>query len=314
MNAKLEAKLNSFQQAHRIASSKGRLSLVLHVTRLAKNEGLPLDPDDLRTPSQGQVRGLGWASVQSILRDYNITRVLAREAGRTSRGNIDLMIQYVRFLNDLAGDGLADLDVTERWWIGRVQAYFASRPFILRYDTSKSIGAIIRELLDQARDRQAENLGATYVGTVLQHLVGAKLELVLRNMDITINHHGASVADSPTARQGDFVIGDSTIHVTTAPTQSLMLKCKENLAAGYKPIIVTVRDRVAMAEGNAETEGIGERTDILAAEQFLAANLHELSGFEGDKQRTTIDELVAEYNKIIEEHETDQSMKISVGR
>jgi hypothetical protein len=44
----------------------------------------------------------------------------------------------------------------------------------------------------------------TYVGAILQHLVGAKLDVVLGNGKIT--HHGFSVADQPSERKGDFYI------------------------------------------------------------------------------------------------------------
>lgn len=67
-------------------------------------------------------------------------------------------------------------------------------------------------------------------------------------------------------------------------------------------------------EGNAAIEGIEGRVDILAVDQFLVANLHELSGFQDSERLSTIDELIAEYNKIIDAHETDPSLHINVGR
>jgi len=54
---------------------------------------------------------------------------------------------------------------------------------------------------------------------MLQHLVGAKLNLLL---DDPIKHHGASVADDVSGREGDFVVEDVAIHVTTSPTEALI--------------------------------------------------------------------------------------------
>ena len=313
MDEDLRRLLEKFAGENR-ATSKGKLSVVLHATRAALNKGLPVKTSALRTPGRGQVQGLGRSSVQSILADYGIYRILAQEGGRTSRGSLGLMEKYVRFLNELHENGMANLDEIERWWAEKVTEYFASQPFVLRYDVGKSIASMIRDLQDQARQRQEENPGTMYVGAMLQHLVGAKLELVLKDRGLTIIHHGASVANGPTAREGDFVIDRVAIHVTAAPTQALMQKCKNNLDAGYRPIVVTVHNMLPTAEGNAVLEGIEGRVEILAADQFLATNLHELSGFQDSERITTIDDLVDAYNKIVQTHETDPSLRIRVGR
>lgn len=51
-----------------------------------------------------------------------------------------------------------------------------------------------------------------------------------------------------------------------------MLKCKENLSHGLRPIIVTIYSRVAVAEALAEDAEIGSRIDIFEIEQFIATN------------------------------------------
>lgn len=78
--------------------TKGPLSVVLFVTRKAKQNGLPLRCADLKAESAGQVAGLSKAAVQSILADHGIVKVLATEGGRTSRGSIKNMEDYVAFL------------------------------------------------------------------------------------------------------------------------------------------------------------------------------------------------------------------------
>ena len=239
MNDELEARLDVFLKKHSV-KTKGPLCVVLHVTRFAIEQGTSLKKSDLLTENKGQVSGLGQARVQGILEDYGIKRTLAREAGRTSRGSIGLMENYVKFLNRelKTSKGKSKLlKSIEKWWIGKVNDHFASQPFRLRYDPAKSIQEIIRDMLQQAKQRQSKNPGTTYEGTMLQHLVGAKLDLFYEGQDeITIEHHGASVADAPTARSGDFVIKGSALHVTVTPSEALMDKCHANLGGGVRPI------------------------------------------------------------------------------
>ena len=65
-----------------------------------------------------------------------------------------------------------------------------------------------------------------------------------------------------------------------------------------------------VAESLAKFQNIGDRVEILAAEQFLAANIIEWGQFATINQRTEIDKLVARYNEIIEIAEADHSLKI----
>lgn len=64
--------------------------MALVVTKAARDLGLPLDPALLRTDEGGQVKDLGKAAVQNILAEYGISKVLAEEGGRTSRGSLGL--------------------------------------------------------------------------------------------------------------------------------------------------------------------------------------------------------------------------------
>jgi len=57
-----------------------------------------------------------------------------------------------------------------------------------------------------------------------------------------------------------------------------------------------------------------DRVDIFEAEQFLAGNLYEIGKFGGTGRKATATQLVAEYNKIIGEHETDPSLRIEVAK
>lgn len=305
---RLEKALEDFSGENRM-DGKGPLSVALVVTRRAKTLDFPLNPEVFLTNGGGQVVGLGKSAVQTILKDHGITRVLAEEGGRTSRGSVGKMKHYVEFLNQLSDEFDFDLDKIEAWWIQKVRKHFAAKPFILRYDPSKSTRAIIRDLLNQAEARQTGSPGSTCLGTMLQHLVGAKLDILLGP---GLEHHGASVADEATGRDGDFPIDDVAIHVTTAPTEALLRKCSRNLEKGLKPVIITTTRGRPLADGLSEQAGIADRVDVFEAEQFIAGNLYEIGRFQREGRKATAQDIVSRYNEILDLCETDPGLKIEM--
>jgi hypothetical protein len=305
----LAEKLSEYKAQNKI-TTKGPLAVVLFITRKAKQDSLPLNSTALKAGSAGQVAGLSKAAVQSILADYGIQRTLAAEGGRTSRGSIKNMEDYVAFLNELHAAGEDDLDAIEAWWVNQVKAFFSSKPFTLRLNQGSSINSIIRDLLEQAEHRQKDNPGTMYEGAMLQHLVGAKLQILAG--DEPMEHHGFSVADAPTGRSGDFIVANTIIHVTTAPAELLMEKCKANIRAGYRPFIVTVSNRTVAARQLAEMKGIADQIEIIDVEQFISTNVYEWSHFDSAKQKDTIENLITIYNKLISTYETDPSLKVAL--
>lgn len=310
MHENLLERLNKFASSHKFLGNKGPLCVALVITRAAIKNGLPLDSSKLVTAAQGQVLGLGKSAVQGILADYGIIKVLAAEGGRTSRGSMGNMQEYVAFLNQLATEFTIDLSAFEKWWADRVRDYFESSPLRLKVDTSSSIKTSINGIFDEAKKRQSQNRGSTVLGAVMQHLVGAKLEVLYP--DEEISHSGYSVADSPTGRSGDFQIGDCVIHVTTAPGSLLLQKCSDNLDKGLRPLIVSTQAGAALAETLAEEEGIVRRVEVLDITQFLVANMLEWTNFKGIHRRHTFEDLITRYNTIVEACETDPGLRIEV--
>lgn len=306
----LPSLLHEFASSRKFIGNKGPLCVALVITRTAIKNGLPLDPAKLVTAAQGQVLGLGKGAVQAILGDHGITKVLAAEGGRTSRGSMGNMQDYVAFLNGAAKVPGFDLAQVEAWWVERVRDFFESSPLKLKVDTGSSLKTCIASIFEEAKRRQSENRGSTVLGAVMQHLVGAKLEVLYPEQ--TIQHSGYSVADSPTGRSGDFQIGDCVIHVTTAPGMLLLNKCLENLERGLRPLIVSTAAGAALAENLADGEGLGRRIEVLDIMQFLVANMLEWTGFDGAQRRNTFEGLIARYNAIVEGCETDPSLKIEL--
>ncbi|MEI7900442.1 MAG: DUF4928 family protein [bacterium] len=292
----LNKTLENFVVANKM-KGKGAICVALVVTRHAKKMGLPLNPTKLLTEKNGQVLGLGKGAVQAILRDHKIMRVLAEEGGRTSRGSIGNMQAYVEYLNKLAKTGAPDLDAIENWWIEQVKKFFEAKPMVFRLDAKSSLRSVIRDLLKQAEDRQKQDAGTMFLGAVLQHLVGAKLELVLGH---EVEAHGAFVADSVTDSPGDYQVEDVVIHVTTSPGEALLRKCADNLGQGLRPLVITTFKNVPVAETMAENAGVAGRVEFFDVEQFVASNILELSKFKAAGRKVTVQDLIARYNRLAE--------------
>lgn len=110
------------------------------------------------------------------------------------------------------------------------------------------------------------------------------------------------------------MIGDVAVHVTTSPGEAVIEKCRENLNDGYRPLLVTLQHGLMVAEGLAENFELADRIDIFEIEQFVALNLYEWAKFGSEGRRTAVTDLVDRYNEIVEEFETDPSLKIELRR
>lgn len=302
-----ESTLKAFQDTNNIYS-KGKLSVVIQFTRLIQGKSFPLNANDFKTEKEGQVAGLGGSNLKKILKSHNITQQLSAEGGRTSRGSMGLMINYVDFLNAWNTQNEVDLVAVEAYWAEQVREYFRNQPFILTADTSKTIGSNLDDLFDQAKKRQKQNPGTQYLGTVLQHLVAAKLCLIMPAGSFEI--HGASVADAPTARSGDFAINKTIIHCTTSVGDLLINKCRNNINSGYRPVIITIFERVQTALNQIEDAGLAGRVEVWDIQQFLSANILEHSLFDDNKRNAKLGAIIDNYNQIVLEKETDPSLRI----
>jgi Domain of unknown function (DUF4928) len=313
-------KLKEFQQTQKIVNV-GALGTALMVTRKFRAANLNLDgntatsalkaPEAILTKGGGQVAGLSGGAINKVLAEYGLAEQVGTESGRTSRGTPALAEAYAQFLTELSLCGDVDLIVVEAWWVERFKEYFNSEPFKLSYDESKTLVSALRSLIDQAIARQKRMPGKTFVGTVLQHLVGAKLSLAMPNLQI--KHNGASVADAVSARSGDFVLDDVVIHCTTTPSPELLKKCMLNLDSGVRPLILTLAKSVGAAEQAAEDLGIEGRVEVMDALQFVAANLYEMSDFKNASRKTVVTRLIETYNEIVALHEHDRSLRVQMG-
>ena len=150
--------------------------------------------------------------------------------------------------------------------------------------------------------------GTTIVGTVLEHLVGAKLELAIP--DEKINHKTASTADASSGAAGDFELADSVIHVTTMPSEALIEKCENNLRNSLQPIVICPQGLKNAAVSIAADKQLENRIEFYVAQEFISMNINELSRFSSSKKIDNAFLLISKYNQIIDKVEPDKSLKI----
>lgn len=91
-------------------------------------------------------------------------------------------------------------------------------------------------------------------------------------------------------------------------------KCAGNLRGGYRPVIITIFDRVRTALDLASDGGLAGRVEVWDVGQFLSTNIHERSFFDETKQGATIEVIIENYNKIVNATETDPSLRIEFER
>jgi len=254
----------------------------------------------------GEVRG-SRAGLGDTLEKYGISRkylkeVTTRQAPQDGQRLFE-NFEWGEILIDLPPDGKDELlrELTEKL-AEKARAWLRRQSLKLALDRKHSPSAWIRVILEGAKGRSG--------GVVEQHLVGAKLEK--RFTDIPIPNYPAHAADAQTERPGDFAVQNMVYHVTGMPGRSVIQKCAANLKQGQHPILLIPQDQEYKASALADDEGVGAQISIISIEDFLALNIIELSTGEGVDFFHVLQDIVAIYNRRLEEVETDLSLQIDV--
>lgn len=273
-------------------------------------DGLPISDERLFSKGKSQVRGLSGSSIAKILEQHGETRLFTREGGRTSRGTVHLAESFRDILNGIPlthSENLSATDISfllEDFFTACVRFdYFDKQTIKVDIDPTKPVSAIVSDILDAAAERSDKPSGA-----VLQHLIGAKLQLRFPEIEIGLDQ--ANSADMQTDREGDFQVGTTAFHVTIAPMEKLISRCIENKRAGYRPVILTPESRVLAARQMVENVGMPNQISVQAAEVFVGTNIEEISIYDGDKIREGVARLIRTYNNRIENIEVDKSLMI----
>ncbi|TKU73639.1 DUF4928 domain-containing protein [Citrobacter sp. wls710] len=277
-------------------------------------DGMPITDERLYSEGKSQVRGLSGSTISKILEQHGETRVFTREGGRTSRGTIFLAAAFRDVLNNTQVNENEPVDAAlvsnqlEAFFTQCVRLdYFDKQRITVDLDYSKPVSSVVSDILKAAAERSDKPTGA-----VLQHLIGAKLQL--RFPDVKIGNDRANAADLHTDREGDFQVGTTAFHVTTAPMEKLITRCVENKRAGYRPVILTLESKVIAARQMADNVGMSEQIAVQAAETFIGNNIEEIAIYDGDKIREGLARLIRTYNTRINAIEIDKSLMIDEPR
>ncbi|EAV4716506.1 DUF4928 domain-containing protein [Salmonella enterica] len=277
-------------------------------------DGLPITDARLYSDGKSQVRGLSGPTISKILERHGETRTFTREGGRTSRGTIYLAAAFREVLNntlipeDIHIDTVFVSTQLEEFFTQCVRLdYFDKQRITINLDHTRPVSVVVGEIIKATAERSDKP-----TGVVLQHLIGAKLQL--RFPDIEIGSDRANAADLQTDREGDFQIGTTAFHVTTAPMEKLISRCAENKRAGYRPIILTLESKVIAARQMADNVGMSDQISVQAAETFIGNNIEEIAIYDGDKIREGLARLIRTYNARINTIEVDKSLMIDEPR
>ena len=186
--------------------------------------------------------------------------------------------------------------------VARARDSVAQPPLRINCDRQSSPSVWISEILNRSRGASGDK--------VQQHLVGATLKARYPNLEIP--NFAEHAADLQTKRTGDFPLERVSYHVTATDGKEAILRCQENVETGVASVLLVPRQHLASAAWRAEDEGIADRISILAIEDFITQNIIELSTERGEDFFTTLRVIVSEYNRRLEEVETDMSLKIEI--
>ncbi|WP_419840335.1 DUF4928 family protein [Candidatus Poriferisodalis sp.] len=272
--------------------------------------------DEARWFSGSQVRLLGGSRINKILARNGEMRPLASEGGRTSRGSQELARSFEAAVNAsaaaaafaAAGPDLraAVINSLQAAMVERIQAdFFDKQRLRIEYRRHEPTSAVVRQMLDAASGR-----GGNATGAVAQHVVGAAL--CLHYPDLAIDNHSYTTADEQTGRVGDFIVENAALHVTTAPGEALMHKCRANLALDLLPIVLTLRERIAAAEGLAGNFDIADLISVRNVVEFVADAVDIPAQYQRRRMSTRLRGLLETYNTRVAAAEPDPSLQVEI--
>jgi hypothetical protein len=181
-------------------------------------------------------------------------------------------------------------------------------PIRLKLNSGESLQSVIATLLSETILRRPSGRNGSQLTLVMTYLVEAWLILLQerKGTGYQANHR------TPLMGNGEFRVGNTIIHVTSAPEPNLIDRCLANRRSAFRPLIISTRVGALHAEDLADQTGYSKVIEVLDITQFLVANMLEWTGFKGSQRRHTFEELISRYNAIINARETNPSVKIEV--
>ncbi|HEU5383627.1 MAG TPA: DUF4928 family protein [Ktedonobacteraceae bacterium] len=250
-----------------------------------------------QTESGTQIKKAGPTLGRKVFRKFGIS-VNARlgEFGRTSRGGPPAAARLMALLGRLH---LENLPVEERnealLLLQRLITFdllklLERRTQLIRTGSTDTFEKTLKDLLAAVPPISS--------GAVAQHLVGAKLKLRFPNREIS--NDVTAAADAPTKRPGDFIIEDTSIHITLSPQDAVFEKCIENLNEKLKVYLLVPEHKVSLAKRKAAQHNLEHQITIKSIESFIAQNIDEIAEFSKEDFTLQKENLIRIYNERIQ--------------
>ncbi|HEV3316594.1 MAG TPA: DUF4928 family protein [Candidatus Angelobacter sp.] len=258
--------------------------------------------------SRGELKGAR-SGLDKVLERHGIPATYLKEAtGRQAATYARILLQKLEYGKRLRGDANnqeRQERLQEAIEIMRAEAFqwLQRQPLKIDCNRQSSPAVWVNTILKKAQGRSG--------GKVEQHLVGAKLQERYLTKILVPNFPGHA-GDLQTKRSGDFDVGRISYHVTANPTRDHLRKCKDNAASNRIPVLIVPGNKVADARFYARDEGVEDRVTVLSLEDFIAQNVIEISSERDNDLFETMTSIINEYNRRIQEIETDPSLKIDV--
>jgi hypothetical protein len=295
--------LKTRERANKISRNTIAVGIVVldHLRRQS-----PLSPDDLFSKG-GELKG-SRSGLQDTLERYGIPRKFLKEATtRQAHQDARVLAEKMEYGTELA---LLDRDSREnqlqkalKLLADKAHTWLGRQPIRVSCDRQQSPASWVTSILDKAKGKSG--------GIVEQHLVGAKLQR--RHPGVTIPNNPGHAGDVQTGRTGDFPLHNISYHVTATDGKEATERCKENVQSGVHPVLLVPKRYVEKAKVYAEIAGIQNRATILAIEDFITQNIIEMSTQQQQQDFfSTLKAIIDEYNRRLEEVETDMSLKIEL--
>lgn len=274
--------------------------------------------DDRRFFGARALRNHTSSTVASALKSHGRSDLVpagsAGETGRTSAGTKIAGLHFIWLirtalekapLQELESQGRSLVSYLYDQVLNLLTQYQLLGGIDVPFTASESIAAYISKLLESHH---------TNSGAVLQHLVGAKLDIRFEGQGVIINHNSVATADVQTGRQGDFEIGSTVFHVTKKATDNHYRKAWGNAENGRKVYLLTPESVLQGTKefAKAYQEGFLKKVDVFSIEQFIAQNLDELAIFSRNEALKQLERLLMKYNDLISEHENEPSLRIII--
>lgn len=298
----------------RRAHDTNTMTVGLILAEILRDNPSPISLRQIESEKKSQVRGLSGPAIARILKEHGEHRPFTSEGGRTSRGSIVKAREVQQILNKWAEERKPNVaerkdaaaKLSEHFVNLLKRDYFDSARISAILDPSASISTTVHRLIEAAQEA-----GGSAAGAMIQHLVGAKLELRFPDRDIGKDSYAAS--DQSTGRFGDFQVGNIAYHVTMAPSDALFSRrVADNIKAHIRPVVLVPDARLEAAQQLAANAEVVDKTGVFSLESFVGLNVDEMTldadiGFEEGLRK-----LIQRYNRRVQCIEPDPSLLIEV--